>query len=259
MANVMNGLDALNLLSEGHENKFTYLKSGDSFKVKIRDINDFIGVISYGIYEKKINTFIPQENPTLNKAGYPIDNLTPFDQAWAYHQELSKEKGDYHSTEASKYRLKPRFAVGFYDLEKEEDIVIDFSRKQFEGLVNVLKRNEQKFNRKAFELTKDGEKQNTVVALTPIDLEEPDLTKDEIKAFENAPDKFDSEMFEDLYFQRNEQEMVDALKQADFDVQNIGYSNTESKPAVNASEDENPFEGSKTYDDVVAEDPTDNF
>lgn len=246
--NIISGLDALNLLEGGggHENKFTYLKSGDRFNVKIRGMEDFIGVLSYGIFDKKINTFIPENNPTLNKAGYPISDLTPFDKAWQYHMDQSTASKDEESKKAGAYRVKPRFAIAFYDLDKEEDIVIDFSQNQASQILGAIKRNELKLGKKAFELAKDGAQQNTVVSLTPLDLEEPDLTPKQIEAFKNAPEELDRSIFEDLYYTRNEAEMVDALKTAGFDPTLIGYGDSEASNAVA----ENTAE---------SEDPTDNF
>ena len=247
MSNIISGLDALNLLEGGgHENKFTYLKSGYRFNVKVRGMEDFIGVLSYGIFEKKINTFIPEKNPTLNKAGYPISDLTPFDKAWQYHMDQSTASKDEESKKAGAYRVKPRFAIAFYDLDKEEDIVIDFSQNQASQILGAIKRNELKLGKKAFELAKDGAQQNTVVSLTPLDLEEPDLTAKQIEAFKNAPEELDRSIFEDLYYTRNEAEMVDALKTAGFDPTLIGYGDSEASKAV----EENPFETS---------DPTNNF
>lgn len=248
MSNIISGLDALNLLQGGgHENKFTYLKSGDRFNVKVRNMEDFIGVLTYGIFDKKINTFVPEKNPTLNKAGYPVSDLTPFDKAWQHHMDLSTEKQDEESKKASAYRVKPRFAIGFYDLDKEEDIVIDFSQNQAQQILGVIQRNELKLGKKAFELAKDGANQNTVVSMTPLDLEEPDLTQKQIDAFNNAPEEFDKEVFQDLYYTRNESEMVDALKTAGFDITAIGYGEQKSESVADA----NPM--------ANAEDPTDNF
>src|SRR5699024_3065657 len=99
---------------------------------------------------------------------------------------------------------------------------------------------------KAFELAKDGAQQNTVVSLTPLDLEEPDLTPKQIEAFKNAPEELDRSIFEDLYYTRNEAEMVDALKTAGFDPTLIGYGDSDASNAVGESPTEK-------------EDPTDNF
>ena len=82
--------------------------------------------------------------------------------------------------------------------------------------------------------------------MTPLDLEEPDLTAKQIEAFKNAPEELDRSIFEDLYYTRNEAEMVDALKTAGFDPTLIGYGDSEASNAVEESS-------------TKSEDPTDNF
>src|SRR5699024_7374185 len=138
------------------------------------------------------------------------------------------------------------FAIAFYDLDKEEDIVIDFSQNQASQILGAIKRNELKLGKKAFELAKDGAQQNTVVSITPLDLEEPDLTPKQIEAFKNAPEELDRTSLEDLYYTRNEDEMVDAIKKAGLDPTHIGYGESEASNVVEEGTTE-------------TEDPTDNL
>lgn len=226
------GLDALNLLNaseatESHSNKFSSLKSGDTRTVKIINFGDFIGVQTYSIF-KKVNTFVPKNPPTLSAKGFPIDNLTPFDKAWKFYQEQSQKFGDEMAKEASQYRIKPRFAIGFYDLDSKECIVIDFSKQQAKDVISIIQKNEKKLGKKAFELEKTGSGTSTKVLLSPLDLE--DLTDSQAEAFENAPTEFNKALFENLYFEMSEEKMVEALQDIKFDVTKIGY--TASAPAT---------------------------
>lgn len=246
---ITSGLDALSMLKDeqqGAQNEFSSLKSGDTRKVKIIEFGDFIGVHTYSIF-KVVNTFTPEKLAKLSANGYPVESLTPFDLAWKYHKDLSEEFGDHHSTEASKYRLKPRFAFGFYDLDEKKFIVLDFSKKQSQGLISVIqKQSEQgRLGKRAFELSKNGTGTGTTVTLTPEPLD--DLTPEQEKSFQEAPAEFDKALFDGLYYVMDEEQQVEALTQAGFDVSLIGLS---PKQGGDTAED-NPF--------AAAEDPTQNF
>ncbi|UBH21926.1 hypothetical protein LAU42_09125 [Macrococcus armenti] len=223
MVNVTSGLDALNLLNDvesaAHENKFSKLGSGQTRTVKVLNWGDFIGVQTYSIF-KQVNTFVPEVAPKLSAKGFPVDNLTPFDKAWQYWQDKSEKFGDEASQEATKYRIKPRFAVGFYDLDEKTCIVIDFSKNQAKDVLGIIQKNEKKLTKKAFELEKSGTGTSTKVVLSPLDLD--DLTPEQETAFNEAPKEFDKTLFENLYFVQNEEQMVESLKGAGFDVSLIG-------------------------------------
>lgn len=247
--NITSGLDALSMLKDeqqGSQNEFSSLKSGDTRKVKVVDFGDFIGVHTYSIF-KVVNTFTPEKLAKLSANGYPVDELTPFDKAWKYHKDLSEEFGDHHSTEASKYRLKPRFAFGFYDLDEKKFIVLDFSKKQAQGLIQVIQKqsDQGRLGKRAFELSKNGQGTGTTVTLTPEPLD--DLTPEQAKAFEEAPEEFDKSLFDGLYYVMNEEQQIEALTQAGFDVSLIGLTPKQGGDTA----EESPF--------AAAEDPTQNF
>ena len=250
--NIASGLDALNMLNndgEGakHENKFTPFKAGESKTVKILSTQDVVAAYTYSIY-RKVPTFVPEEMPKLSKKGYPVENLTPWDKASQYHYDLSEAQRDHHSQEGYKYAIKPRYAFGFYDLDEEELIIIDFSKKQAKSLHEAIMRQEKKIGKKAFTLEKTNPavKSDTQVILTPEDLE--DLTDKQQEAFDKAPEEFDKEMFEDLFYVQDEQQMVESLHSVGFDVTKIGFeapTSEEAQPAQTA--------------EVNEEDPTENF
>ena len=249
MAEITSGLDALEALVNGGEdsveNKFTSFKSGDTRKVKVIALGDVKEALTYSIF-KVVNTFSPETPPKLSRKGFPVENLTPFDLAWQYHQDQSTEFGDKASQEAGKYRIKQRFAFGFYDLDEKEMIVIDFSKKQATTLYGVLKKQADKLDKRAFELEKSGTGTNTTVSLTPEPLD--DLTDAQQKAFEEAPEEFDKSLFENLYYVMDEEQQLEALTKAGFDVTLIGFE----KPSADESEPAQTAE-------VNEEDPTENF
>ena len=179
---IVKGLSALNLLSDdgqestGFENKFSHLKSGESRIVRVLSLENVVAVPTYSIF-KKVNTFKPKDEPELTAKDYPRSNLTPFDKAWKYHNDLSEKFGDEHSQEAYKYRVKRRFAIGFYDLDEKKCIVIDFSKNQAIEIFDFLTKNEKKLDKKAFEISKTGSGTQTKVSLNILDVDDSDLTE----------------------------------------------------------------------------------
>lgn len=239
MANqVQTGADALNALNRsddgGSSQEFASFKTGTSYVVKALGLADLITFYSYGIF-KQVNSFVA-ENPSKKSAnGFPVENLTPWDLAWKYHKDLSEEWTDAHGQEASKYRAKQRFAMGFIDLDTGKPLIVDVSRNQAQVIHGSIKANEVKLGRLSFKLSKQGEGTKTTVSLTPyVDVEmvdklraaeidiEDDLTAEQRKHFDNAPEQFDVTLFDGMLFEADEDEQIRHLITAGFDVSLIG-------------------------------------
>lgn len=226
MADILKGADALDALNQendgGAQNEFTPFKSGTEYTVKVLGPADLISFYSYGIFGK-MHSFVAEKPSKKTKNGYPIEDLTPWDKAYLYHKEKSEEFSDAHGQEASKYRAKQRFAMGFFDLDSGEQIVIDVSKAQGQAIYATIKKYEKRLDRLAFELSKQGQSTSTTVSLSPvIDMEE-DLTDKQRENFEKAPAEFDSARFEGILFERDEKAQVEALHAVGFDVTKIGY------------------------------------
>src|SRR5699024_103087 len=119
-------------------------------------------------------------------------------------------------------------------------IVIDFSKKQAQALNSVIKKQEDKLDKRAFELEKNGAGTGTVVSLTQEPLD--DLTDAEHKAYEKASEEFDKSIYEGLCFVQDKTQSYETHTLARLDVSLIGYDNAPKQG------EENPFED--------AEDPT---
>lgn len=226
MTEVVYGLDAINALNDeggaggGNGPEFTSFKSGTTFKVKVLGLQDLVTVHTYSIY-KKVHSFSAEKPSKKSAKGYPIGDYTPWDKAWKYHKDLSEDWNDSHGQEASKYKPNQRFAFGFIDLETGEPIIIDLSKKQAQAVYPVIKKNEKKLDKKYFELSKTGKETSTVVMLSAEDLD--DLNEKERKNFDNAPKEFDKELLQNVFVTKTEEEQVQLLKDAGFDVSLIGY------------------------------------
>jgi hypothetical protein len=237
MSQYQQGADALNALNAtndggGNKREFASLKSGTSYKVRVLGTADLIRFYSYGIF-KKVNSFVAANPSIKNAKGFPTDNLTVWDKAWQYYQDLKRKaedagnnaKVDEYKEEASKYRVKERYALGFINLATGEPIIIDLSKKQAQGVHGVIKKYEKKLGKVAFELSKTGSGQSTVVSLTPfIDMDE-DLTDKERENFAKLDGAaFDMKLFDGLLYEADEKEQIENLVAAGFDVSLIGLS-----------------------------------
>ena len=235
------GADALNALNDTNDGsgggmEFAPFKSGTTYIVKVLGTADLISFYSYGIY-KRVNSFVAKNPSKKSKKGYPVENLTPWDKAWKYHADKSKEWGDKHSQEAQKYRARQRFAMGFFDLDSGEPIIVDLSKNQAQAVHSVIQKYKDRLDQFAFELSKTGSGTNTAVSLTLIPLLD-DLTEQQRKNFENAPTEFDMKLFDGILYEMDEDEQIEKLHEAGFDVTLIGYD-VPTKQAENANEETN--------------------
>ena len=228
-------------------NKFTSLPQGKSIYVKVIDKNAKMSYFGYGIYRPSVNTFAAKNPSKKSAKGYPVENLTPFDRAWKYHADKSKEFQDEHSQEAYKYMPKLRGSFGFYDLTTGEQIVVDFTKKQAEAVQSAINRYDKRLDRMAFELHKTSSSRPTdvVVTLEPIPFPDEDLTEEQLNNFENAPKEFDYSLFEGLVYEMDDEEQIETLQRVGFDVSLIGLETTKKEGGE--------FEGVKDADDIKDE------
>ncbi len=244
MANYQAGADALDALNASNEGgnkvEFSPFKSGTTYVVKVLGTADLITFFSYGIF-KQVNSFVAKNPSKKSRNGYPVENLTPWDLAWKYHKDRSKDFNDVHGQEASKYRAKQRFAMGFFDLTSGEPIIVDLSKKQAQGVHDVIKKYEKKLGKLAFELSKTGSGTTTSVTLTPVlDLDE-DLTAEQRANFDKAPAKFDMSLFDGLLYEADEAEQIELLVKAGFDVSLIGLEVPKKDDTAGIEDEDLPF------------------
>lgn len=224
MSKYQAGADALNVLNQtdeggGNDQEFAKFTIGTKYVVKALGIEDLITFFSYGIY-KQVDSFVAEKPSNKSARGNPVEDYTPWDLAWKYHVDKSNEFGDKHSQEAYKYKPKQRFALGFIDLDSGEPIIVDLSKNQAQAVHGVIKRSEKRLDRMAFELEKSGAGTSTVVSLTPIF--EEDLDEKQTKNFADAPEGFDMTLFEGLLYEMDNDEQIEKLIEAGFDISLIG-------------------------------------
>lgn len=229
---VLTGADALGALDDSSEetvqNEFTYLKSGNTFYVKVPGLNVLPEYV-YGDYNKKIYSFIAENPSKKSKNGYPVENLTPFDLAWKHYKDQSEDWQDKMAQEANVFRCERKFTIGFYDLDTGEPIMVEFTRKQANAVRDTIVKYEERLDQFAFELSKIGSGTNTVVTLSLIPILD-DLTEKQQKHFEKLPNDFDAKNFENLYYVMSDEEQIETLTRVGFDVSLIGLDKPEDAP-----------------------------
>lgn len=243
------GMEAIEESNGGGGNKaksdFAKLPAGTTLKVKLTGLDNVMRYFGYGVY-KRVNTFIAEKPSDRDAKGFVSGNHTPWDLASKHYYDKAfklldgiedadeikavKESAAYkkESGEGYKYSGKPRFAIGFIDLEVGKEIVLDFTNKQFnEVLKPALVKYDAKKDKVAFEISKDGSGTNTKISLAPVlDMDdETEITAKERANFDKFVGKvFDKKHFEGLLFEADEKTQIENLVAAGFDITLIGLS-----------------------------------
>lgn len=232
----------------GKESPIQSFKSGTTFKVGVKSINDVAEYYGYGMYGK-VNTFVPKNPAVRNAKGYVESNPSVWDQASALlyaDANAAKEAGASEddvkaiTDEAYLYKGKKRYLRAFYDLTTGKDIVIDVSPKQEAVLKSVIEDNIEDLDVIAFKLAKKGAGTNATVSLNAIVKMDRDLTDEERANFAKIGDEpFDLADFETCLYVADEAEQVKNLVIAGFDIARLGLSIGAAAQAGNAQPSDN--------------------
>lgn len=174
---------------------FIRLKEGDSVKVRVLGIHDYVEYKAHGSFAHKIYT-----QPCIE----PLGKECPLCVA-----SKSGEEG-YDVLYAKK-----RYLMAFADLDKGELRVLDLTKGQAKKLIAQIKEYADDINDIAFNLKRTGTKTETAISLNPI----LKLKGDDVEKFA----KFDDMAVEDSFFEsvlvpRSEQMMMGVLKESGFPV-----------------------------------------
>ncbi|MBJ6364200.1 hypothetical protein ACFOQM_23555 [Paenibacillus sp. GCM10012307] len=215
--------------------------SGTTLKVRILSQEDSAEYYAHGIFGK-VNTFVPKVPPERNTKGYVTANGSVWDRAadLLYSDaKAAKDSGDEAGAEkirnqAYLLKSKPRYLVGFGNLENGEIGFVDLTLKQAKGVFAAIAKYAKKLDKLAFELSKSGSSTDTAVSLSPIlDMDE-DLTEKERANFEKlSGSSFDFAAFDGFLFEADEAEQTKNLVIAGFDIGRLGLSigaNTAAEP-----------------------------
>lgn len=236
----------------GDSNKFTSLKTGSSFTVKVPGLA-IISAFVYNNYENpSINSFVAERESKKSAKGFPVENLTPFDLAWKYYKDKSDHYQDEMSAKAGVFKADHKFTLGFFNLDDGEPIKVEFSKNQASVLVNAIQSNKKYHKDFAFTLakTKTGSSMTSVtVSLTLIPMLD-ELTDEQCKNFEELPNEFDLEHFKGLHFLKSEEDMIKQLHEVGFDLSLIDLElpKEESKDATEGTKSDGEENDGKPLD-----------
>jgi hypothetical protein len=213
-----------------------FLKSGDEIKVRILSAEDYGVYKSHGGYYI-FNTYKVAANmPCLKHTGQPdlYDDAVPllYQDAEAAEKAGDTEKAEELKMIANDLRAKERYLFGFVDLSTGNQIVVDVTKGQGEGLVDDILKYEKKLGKLPFVLSKTGTKTSTKVSLSPVLDPEEDLEPTELKNFQaSAGQEFDSSLFEKIFFVKPKEQQAEDLVKLGFDLSRIGYAGATPSPA----------------------------
>lgn len=239
---VLFGADALDVLTQEKDATdvgFEKFNVGSSYTVMIPNISKVEGefkpammsFFNYGIYGK-IDSFVAETPSKKSKNGYPVEDLTPWDLAWKYHQDLSKKFQDAHSTAAQIYRVKHRYALEFINLADGKRFIIDVSKKQALVIYAAMVEFEEQLETYAFKVSKAT---GGVVSLTPV---LGKLTAEQTAHKLEADVKGPITLTPNMLYKRDTDDMTRALVTAEFDISLIGLT-----PPPPKKKDEDDEEG----------------
>lgn len=218
---------------DAKESPIVSFKSGSTFKVGVKSINDVAEYYGYGMFGK-VNTFLPEKAAERNAKGYVTKNPSLWDQAADLlyaDANAAKEAGadeaavKVFTDEAYLYKGKKRYLRAFFDLTTGKDIVVDLSPKQEQTLKATIEDNLDDLDAIAFKLTKKGSGTNAVVALSAIVKMDRDLTAEECTNFDKLGEApFDMASFETCLYVADTAEQTKNLVIAGFDIGRLGLS-----------------------------------
>lgn len=224
-------------------NDFAKLPSGTTLKVKLAGSSAVMRYFGYGVY-KRVHTFIAETPSERNDKGFVSAKHTPWDKASQHFYDKSfamldgikdadeikaiKDSAAYKafSGEGFKFSGKPRYAVGFIDIEVGKEVVLDFTKKQFNEVIKpALVKYGAKKDKVAFEISKEGSGTDTKISVMPMLDMEDDLTEKERANFDKFIEKeFNVKLFEGLLFEADEKTQIENLVAGGFDITLIGLS-----------------------------------
>jgi hypothetical protein len=222
--------------------KFSSFKSGTTYTVKVIGLKDYFQFFNYGIFNQ-VDSFCAENPSVKTPKGFPVENLTPWDKAFRYYKDLSKDWTDEMSQKAQAFKPKSRIAQAFYDLTTGEIIAIDLSNKQHSAIKSTMEKYAKKIDKMVFEVSKIGESTSTVVSMSPVIDIEDDLTEQQRANLAKAPKEIDITHFFTAPYIADEKEQVELLVKAGFDISLIGLkqgASSEEKP-LEVTEDDLPF------------------
>lgn len=199
-------------------------KSGTTYKVRVLGLQDRAAYKAHSAY-KVFYTSVHTDDDLYCKARTLLfQDANKMEDGEAKDAVLAMAKA-----------LKPqdRYLFGFASISGEtagEQIVLDVTKAQAKILIAGVNKNANKIGKKGFEIEKTGSSTNTVVSISPLDLD--DLTEKELAAFEGFEGaEFDKEVFGNIFKPATEQQQLQDLQKLGFDITRLTGGQAEGSEA----------------------------
>lgn len=223
-------------------NTLVSFKSGTTYNVRVPSTEDFAEVYIHSVF--KVFFSVPCTKSMGEEDLYCQATSMLYDDARAAKDAGNEKEAEKIRDKAYQLKAKPRYLIGFFNLEDGEPIIVDVSKKQAQTIITAIDKFSNRINTMAFELSKTGTGQNTTVSLMPI---LDDLTDVEQKNFDaTAGKEFPQELFGKVLKVKDVNEQYNDLKAFGFDVNRLDVDINTDDPEVAPINE-------------VDEDPTVNF
>jgi hypothetical protein len=191
------------------------LKSGQSRKVRILGLNDYVEYKAHSSFNHKIYT-----QPCIEVLGKECPLCTA-------------SKSGIEEFEA--LRPKKRYVFAFGDMETGTTMIVDVSKGQAKKLISAIEEYKDEIDELAFNLKKEGEKTETAYLLNPI-IKMKGYDQEQFDALDGIV--VTDEFFSTVLNPRTEELMVKVLHEANFPVADFGMELPEEE---NGADKEIPF------------------
>lgn len=180
------------------------LKSGTSVKVRVPSAEDIVEVWMHSVYDVFLST--------------PCMKNDYYDQAAEILYKDAKGQPDEQAKEtrriAGLLKAKPRYLMGFFNLDNGQPIIIDLSKKQAQGVLAPINKYEKKLDKLAFELSKTGSGQSTTVTLNVLIDPDEDLNDEQRKHFDETAGKpFPEEIYGNCLYTKQPAEQLEDIRE----------------------------------------------
>lgn len=207
------------------------LKDGDSVRVRIPSVDEYVEYLSHGAYDLGIYT-----QPCIA----PTGARCAFDEVADYVRTMEIDKDD-KDHPYYKYRglyAKPRYLFAFYDIDEAMVRLFDASKEQARGLIDNIEEYADNLDELAFTFKRTGEKNATKYALSPI----IKMKADDKEKFESFDGEVEVTLYEQALSPRTFEQQVEELAKAGFPIDEVfgAVSTPDPNADVNPVTDEDP-------------------
>ena len=227
------------------------IKSGESILVKLASDDDYVLYFAHSAFGS-FKTTLCHDKAGKGKDLYckasdllykdyfkKVDEL----KAQGMSDKEAKKAAEDIRQQAYTLKAKGRYLMAFFSVDTGEQILVDVTENQGNGIIDAIDKYASKKDKVAFELSKVGSGTKTAFSLMPVlDMDE-DLTDKQRENFESLKGKsIDEDAYEKVFQFRDEAGQIEDLKEFGFDLSRLGVDASKVDEEVQKVDDvdENP-------------------